>query len=376
LALECKKWVVEIVTWVWWSFSIQFIRLVFVMPSVSVMVSLRQDGIVYHLSFKVRHIWLILWEFSIGSSIVLVNISMGWAQSRSDMEVTARCVKGWRSKSLLLCVKGVALFGGGNRSCQNIDSLWLNEISCVLSHHIWFDDSWVVSISGSLNLSVGGSDHLVLIGMGLLHLLLSNVLCLWHVRVACVVEQHRPRWDRHRFNCLLNAMVNSVRLICSVCALVIKCLFLLILLGLCHHSRQRREAQFVGDLGEVLRSLDLPVGHQTIALLVNSICYNASGFNQVLNIMMWLRFFLVNLLHKVVPMSHGPVARFDDLPALEKFEWLGFINVLYLILKLLVDVNVLWSFWFVCRLSITFIFVNIFQNCVIWWAPLWACIRI
>lgn len=324
MARGCKKWV-EIGSWACWSFSIQFVRLVFVMSSISVMVPLRQDGIVYHLEFKVRHIRLLLLELSVGGSIVLVNISMGWAQGRSNVEVTAGCIEGRWSESWLLRVKRVALLGV-HWACQDIYPLRLDVICCVLSQHIWLDDPWGVSIGGSLNVSVTSSKHLVLVLMSLLHLLFSDILGLWHIGVGWVVEQHGSRCDR--LNCLLNTMVNSIWLVCSVCGLVIKCLFQFILFGVC----QRREAEFGGHLGEVLRPLDLSVGHKPVTLLINSICYNASGLNQVLDVMMWLRFFLVDLLQKVVSLSRGSVVWLDNLPTFKKFEWLGFIYVLYLIL--------------------------------------------
>lgn len=209
-------------------------------------------------------------------------------------------------------------------------------------------------------MSVVGCKHLALLCF--FHLFSFNVIGFRNVRVALIIEQHGPRGGR--LGHLLDTMVDSFLLICNICCLVIKCRFHFIVLWLSHQTSQRRKTELGWDLGVIflIHRLDLSIGHQAVTLLVNSICYNASCVDHTFDVMMWLRLFSLDLIHKAIPLGLGPIIRLQYLPTLEEFEWLGFVYVLNLIFQLLVNEHVSWSPGVVCGISMSFISVEIFQN--------------
>lgn len=257
-----------------WSFSIQFIGRVLDVSSVSLVVSLGQKGFIGTLGFEIRHVGLFLLDQSVRCALDVVSLCVGWAQRRS-VEVASGSVQSWRGNGRLhLTVQGIAFLGHDRPRVQDIYSLgW--KVCGVLSEHVGLDRSLVIVISSCLHLSVVGCHQLALLRF--FHLLSLHVVGFRNVRATLVAEKHRAGGRRLRD--LLIVVVDSLGLICNICCLVIKSLF--------HHSSQGRKTELGGDLGvEVLRGLDLPVGHQAVTLLVDSICYNASCLDEALNVMM------------------------------------------------------------------------------------------
>ena len=67
----------------------------------------------------------------------------------------------------------------------------------------------------------------------------------------------------------------------------------------------------------------------------------------------------MDLIDEVVSLCRGSIVGFNDLPAFKKFELLGFVYVLNLILELLVKITVSLSHDLICGFSMCFIFVEI-----------------
>ena len=209
-----------------WSFSIQFIGRVLHVSSISlVVVSLRQKGFIGNLGFEIRHVRLLLLDQSVRSALDLVAFCIGWAQRRS-VEVASGSVQSGRGNGRLhLCVQGIAFLGHDRPRVQYIYSLgW--EVCGVFSEHVGLDRSLVIVISSCLNLSVVGCHQLALLRF--LHLLSLHVVGFRDIRATLVAEKHRARGRRLRD--LLVVVVDALRLIRSICCLVIKSLF--------HHSSQ------------------------------------------------------------------------------------------------------------------------------------------